>query len=178
MNRATRFRRPRNVEAEPDLELILRVVGTDEAFFEDEKEKKKLLDLYHEKAGILDDDDDRKLIWPRTLTRCGRTPLTGIPASNGAFLICLQWFFRPGSMSLRPESPRECSFMSARRKATMLWHESMRKERALPNRSSKSCALPNARPTRRHCRARTNMIPSSGRLSKRSLRTKKQLAAN
>ncbi len=34
------------------------VVGTDEAFFEDEKEKKKLLDLYHEKAGILDDDDD------------------------------------------------------------------------------------------------------------------------
>ncbi|MFC1531509.1 helicase-related protein, partial [Gemmatimonadota bacterium] len=30
------------------------VVGTDEAFFEDEKERQKLLDLYHEKAGILD----------------------------------------------------------------------------------------------------------------------------
>jgi hypothetical protein len=37
------------------------VVGTDEAFFEDEKEKKKLLDLYHEKAGILDGDDDREV---------------------------------------------------------------------------------------------------------------------
>lgn len=32
------------------------VVGTDEAFFEDEREKQKLLDLYHEKAGILDSD--------------------------------------------------------------------------------------------------------------------------
>jgi len=34
------------------------VVGTDEAFFEDEREKQKLLDLYHEKAGILDGDMD------------------------------------------------------------------------------------------------------------------------
>ena len=37
------------------------VVGTDEAFFEDEHEKKKLLDLYHEKAGILDGDDDSEV---------------------------------------------------------------------------------------------------------------------
>src|SRR5207244_5920620 len=28
------------------------VLGTDEAFFEDERERQKLLDLYHEKAGI------------------------------------------------------------------------------------------------------------------------------
>ena len=32
------------------------VVGTDEAFFEDEK-KGKLLDLYHEKSGVMDDED-------------------------------------------------------------------------------------------------------------------------
>lgn len=37
------------------------VVGTDEAFFEDEKERKKLLDLYHEKAGILDGDADTEV---------------------------------------------------------------------------------------------------------------------
>jgi superfamily II DNA or RNA helicase len=37
------------------------VVGTDEAFFEDEKEKQTLLDIYHEKAGILDGDDDREV---------------------------------------------------------------------------------------------------------------------
>jgi superfamily II DNA or RNA helicase len=34
------------------------VVGTDEAFFEDEAEGQKLLDLYHEKAGVLDEEDD------------------------------------------------------------------------------------------------------------------------
>lgn len=32
------------------------VVGTDEAFFEDEREKQKLLDLYNEKSGIMDGD--------------------------------------------------------------------------------------------------------------------------
>ena len=37
------------------------VVGTDEAFFEDEQEKQKLLDLYHEKSGILDGDADNEV---------------------------------------------------------------------------------------------------------------------
>jgi superfamily II DNA or RNA helicase len=37
------------------------VVGTDEAFFEDEREKQKLLDLYHEKAGILDGDAETEV---------------------------------------------------------------------------------------------------------------------
>ncbi len=37
------------------------VVGTDEAFFEDEREKQKLLDLYHEKSGILDGDADSEV---------------------------------------------------------------------------------------------------------------------
>jgi len=34
------------------------VVGTDEAFFEDENTKRKIVDLYHEKAGVLDDDEN------------------------------------------------------------------------------------------------------------------------
>ena len=34
------------------------VVGTDESFFEDDRKGKGLLDLYHEKAGVLDDNDD------------------------------------------------------------------------------------------------------------------------
>ena len=37
------------------------VVGTDEAFFEDESEKQKLLDLYQEKAGILDGEADTEV---------------------------------------------------------------------------------------------------------------------
>ena len=34
------------------------VVGTDESFFEDDRKGKALLDLYHEKASILDENDD------------------------------------------------------------------------------------------------------------------------
>lgn len=37
------------------------VVGTDEAFFEEDTEKKTLLDLYHEKSGILDGDTDSEV---------------------------------------------------------------------------------------------------------------------
>src|SRR5690606_13618424 len=34
------------------------VVGTDEAFFEDDVSAQTLLNLYHERAGILDDEED------------------------------------------------------------------------------------------------------------------------
>jgi len=37
------------------------VVGTDEAFFEDESERKDLIDLYNENAGILDGDSDTEV---------------------------------------------------------------------------------------------------------------------
>lgn len=37
------------------------VVGTDEAFFEDDQNDQSILDLYHEKAGILDGDTDTEV---------------------------------------------------------------------------------------------------------------------
>lgn len=37
------------------------VVGTDEAFFDDEKDDKPLFNLYHEKAGVLDGDEDTEV---------------------------------------------------------------------------------------------------------------------
>ncbi|MGE5341380.1 MAG: helicase-related protein [Candidatus Omnitrophota bacterium] len=37
------------------------VVGADESFFEEGMDKQKVLDLYHEKAGILDDEDDKEV---------------------------------------------------------------------------------------------------------------------
>ena len=37
------------------------VVGTDEAFFDDEKDDQPLLNLYHEKSGILDGDDETEV---------------------------------------------------------------------------------------------------------------------
>ncbi|MCX5638721.1 MAG: helicase-related protein, partial [Planctomycetota bacterium] len=52
------------------------VVGTDENFFEDDRNDKVILDLYHEKAGILDDDDSTEVdlasyayqIWKNAIT--------------------------------------------------------------------------------------------------------------
>ena len=53
------------------------VVGTDEAFFEDEKERQKLFDLYHEKSGILDGEAETEVdlasyayqIWKNAIDR-------------------------------------------------------------------------------------------------------------
>jgi SNF2 family DNA or RNA helicase len=53
------------------------VVGTDEAFFEDESERQKLFDLYHEKSGILDGDAETEVdlasfayqIWKNAIDR-------------------------------------------------------------------------------------------------------------
>ncbi|MEO8008064.1 MAG: C-terminal helicase domain-containing protein, partial [Betaproteobacteria bacterium] len=53
------------------------VVGTDEAFFEDEQERQKLFDLYHEKSGILDGDAETEVdlasyayqIWKNAIDR-------------------------------------------------------------------------------------------------------------
>jgi SNF2 family DNA or RNA helicase len=53
------------------------VVGTDEAFFEDERERQKLLDLYHEKSGILDGEGETEVdlasfayqIWKNAIDR-------------------------------------------------------------------------------------------------------------
>ncbi len=53
------------------------VVGTDEAFFDDEQSDQPLLNLYHEKSGILDGDDDTEVdlasyayqIWKNAIDR-------------------------------------------------------------------------------------------------------------
>src|SRR5262249_53161163 len=63
------------------------VVGTDEAFFEDDNERQKLLDLYHEKAGILDGDAETEVdlasyayqIWKNAIDR-SLALQTAIPA--------------------------------------------------------------------------------------------------
>lgn len=53
------------------------VVGTDEAFFDDEKDDNPLLDLYNERSGILDGEDDSEIdlashayqIWKKAIER-------------------------------------------------------------------------------------------------------------
>ena len=52
------------------------VVGTDEAFFDDDKNNKAVTDLYHEKSGLLDGDEIPKSTLPLTLTNleeCNRS---------------------------------------------------------------------------------------------------------
>ena len=51
------------------------VVGTDESFFDDDQHNKAVTDLYHEKAGLLDGEDDSEVdlvsyayqIWQRVM---------------------------------------------------------------------------------------------------------------
>jgi len=53
------------------------VVGTDEAFFDDDQSDQPLLNLYHDKSGILDGDDDAEVdlasyayqIWKNAIDR-------------------------------------------------------------------------------------------------------------
>ena len=53
------------------------VVGTDEQFFEDDHDDQRVLNLYHEKAGILDEEDDAEVdlasyayqIWKNAITQ-------------------------------------------------------------------------------------------------------------
>jgi superfamily II DNA/RNA helicase len=53
------------------------VVGTDEQFFEDDRDDQRVLNLYHEKAGILDEEDDAEVdlasyayqIWKNAITQ-------------------------------------------------------------------------------------------------------------
>ena len=52
------------------------MVGTDEAFFEDDGDDQAVLDLYNEKSGILDDDDDTEVDLASAPTRSGRGPPT------------------------------------------------------------------------------------------------------
>ena len=55
------------------------VVGTDEAFFEDEREREELLDLYHEKAGILDGDGETEVDLASYAYQIWKNAIDGFP---------------------------------------------------------------------------------------------------
>jgi superfamily II DNA or RNA helicase len=65
------------------------VVGTDEAFFEDDRHDQAVRDLFTEKAGILDGDDETDVdLGSYTPFRSGRTPSTAIPPCRRSSPIC------------------------------------------------------------------------------------------
>ena len=131
------------------------VVGTDEAFFEDDEKNDLMLDLYHEKAGILDGEaDDRGrpglLRLPDLEERHRREPGAG-ESHPGS---CPTWSIRTqGACSLRRPAPEACSSTCAPPRATTRWPGSTATATASPNRSSRSSRPPSAPPTRRRCRA-------------------------
>ena len=99
------------------------VVGTDEAFFEDEQNDQKLLDLYNEKAGILDGDAIPKSTSPPMPIRSGRTPSTVIPSCKRSIPALPRW----SSIRRRPHEAQlskactGCWSISAPPRATTRW---------------------------------------------------------
>jgi len=103
------------------------VVGTDETFFEEGSDDRPLIDLYHEKTGILDDEPDTeidlvshayqiwknatpRLIWYLTLIRSGKTPRMPTPNSRRSSPNCRRWFIQPKRtpVAVRPLARRGC----------------------------------------------------------------------
>ena len=78
------------------------VVGTDEAFFEDDQDDQAVVDLYHEKSGILDDDPDTEVDLASQAYEIWRT---AIEADPGLQQIIPE--LPPVVYSTRPHQPTE-----------------------------------------------------------------------
>ena len=85
------------------------VVGTDEAFFEDDQNDQAVLDLYNEKAGILDGDAETKSTWPPTPTRSGRTPYRRSVTSEDHSRPCPGRVTPPRHHTPTDKAPTACS---------------------------------------------------------------------
>ena len=98
------------------------VVGTDEAFFEDEQERQELLGLYNEKAGILDGDSETEVdlssyayqIWKNAIDR---SPVLEriIPAS------AISGLFNTAATRLQARCLMACSLICVLERATTHW---------------------------------------------------------
>ena len=90
------------------------VVGADEAFFEDEADKQTVVNLYNERAGILDGDADNEVdlashayqIWKNAINEDPKLEKAGRRSSRCRLLV-------PPAHTHRPSIPRECSYSCA-----------------------------------------------------------------
>ena len=110
------------------------VVGTDEAFFEDDQDDQPIINLYNERAGILDGDGDGEVdltshayqIWKNAITsdpRGWNAPLPRFPT----------WYSPRGSITAARGNPKELSSTCAPQTATTRWPTSGATAKALPN---------------------------------------------
>ena len=69
------------------------VVGTDEAFFEDDANDQVIVDLYNEKAGILDGEEESEVDLASYAYQIWKNAITHDPSLRRTFLSCRHGFF-------------------------------------------------------------------------------------
>ncbi len=127
------------------------VVGTDESFFEDDKGNQTIADLFTERAGLLDGEEDAEVdlasyafqIWKNAIERDPKLE-TLIPA-----LPPVSYATRLFATDARRRPGRWCTCAPPR--TTTLWHGSTWPARPSPNRSSRFSKPPSAPPVRQPC---------------------------
>ena len=129
------------------------VVGTDETFFEDEKNDTVIRDLFTEKSGILDDPADDEVDLASLAYQIWKNACDTDPSLKKTIPISRCCLFHQGlvrhSRQTRcrgwPASPPPASwFMSAPPMATTHWHGWTKRAAPSPKVSTKSCAPPHA----------------------------------
>ncbi len=116
------------------------VVGADEAFFEDQDDAQAVRDLFTEKAGILDGDEDAEVdlasyayqIWKNAIDRDPELEKI-IPAMPNVV-----YSTRPHLIRRAPTNPKARSSICGRPRATTLWRGWTSAATASPNRNSPS----------------------------------------
>ena len=90
------------------------VVGTDEAFFEDEANDQAVRDLFTEKSGILDGDDDREVDLASRALEIWKKALNTIPRWRPASPTCRPYRSQQRD-SRSPRPGRGCAGLHAHR---------------------------------------------------------------
>ncbi len=132
------------------------VVGTDEAFFEDDGNEQAMRDLYNEKAGILDGDDDGRgrpgsyayQIWKNAIDADPALLQGMIPSAAGGGLLPA----RRAHGRRRDAAGRRAGLSAHRRGQRRAGLGGRGRGAASPSRSSPSCRRPLCARLRRRCR--------------------------
>ena len=96
------------------------VVGTDEAFFEDE-DNAAVLDLYNEKAGILDGEAETEVDLASYAYQIWKNAIEADPSLKKIIEDMPQVVSRPGRHDRAPDEPEASLSTCARPRATTLW---------------------------------------------------------
>ncbi len=97
------------------------VIGTDEAFFEGDKTNSRLHDLYSEKAGTLDGDDDGEVDLASTAFQIWKNATDADPICIKPSLQCRTWSSLPSPIRRRNFTPKALWYFCEQERAPMPW---------------------------------------------------------